>query len=227
MNTKADKRTLRHSILFILFVSIVMVVVNVMSAIGKDDVVKANAIVDLKETSKAFSEIAEQYANSVAYIKVQKKVISSQQRRVDPFNDFFNDDIFKHFFRDSFPGRQPLPRSRPQKEFFTMGQGSGFVMSDEGHILTNSHVVKDADKITVQFSNGQNYDAKLIGTDEATDVAVIKIDGDDLTPMPIGDSNNIKVGEWSIAIGNPFGLKQTVTAGIISAKGRSTLLHSW
>lgn len=223
MENKVEKKTWRNSLIFLALMAVLFVSVNTISANGKDDTKQAKAIVNLKETSKAFSEIAEQYANSVAYIKVQKKVAGNLQRRMDPFEDFFNDDIFKHFFRDQFPRRQPMPRKQPQKEFYTMGQGSGFVVSEDGHILTNNHVVGDADKITVQFSDGRSFDAKLVGTDSATDVAVIKIDGDDLKAMPIGDSNKIKVGEWSVAIGNPFGLKQTVTAGIISAKGRSSV----
>jgi len=92
--------------------------------------------------------------------------ISCLQRRIDPFEDFFNDDIFKHFFRERDPRKQSLPRNTPPlKEFYTMGQGSGFVVSEEGHILTNNHVVGDADKITVQFSDGRSFDAKLVGTD--------------------------------------------------------------
>jgi serine protease Do len=100
-------------------------------------------------------------------------------------------------------------------------QGSGFIVSAEGHILTNNHVVKDAEDIAVKLVDGREFQAKLIGTDPESDVAVIKVETDGLHVLELADSDSIEVGEWVIAIGNPFGLSHTVTAGIVSAKGRS------
>jgi serine protease Do len=127
-----------------------------------------------------------------------------------PFNDYFGDDFFNHFFGDI-----------PQRDFKQKSLGSGFIISDDGYILTNNHVVENTDKILVKISDGKEYEAKIIGTDEKTDIALIKIKPNHNLPVAeIGDSDLLRVGEWVIAIGNPFGLAQTVTAGIVSAKGR-------
>jgi len=99
--------------------------------------------------------------------------------------------------------------------------GSGFVISQDGYILTNNHVVEDADQIKVKLSNGKEYTGKVVGRDPKTDLAVVKIEGSsDLHPLSLGNSEDLKVGSWVVAIGSPFGLEQTVTAGIVSAKGR-------
>jgi serine protease Do len=126
----------------------------------------------------------------------------------DPFRDFW--EPFERFFG-------PLPR-RP---FRQRSLGSGFIIGRDGVILTNNHVVENADEIVVKLDDGSEHKAKLIGRDAKTDIAVIKIDIDrELSVVALGDSENLKVGEWVIAIGNPFGLEHTVTAGIVSAKGR-------
>jgi serine protease Do len=114
------------------------------------------------------------------------------------------------------------PDSR-QKKYRQMGQGSGFIISNDGYILTNNHVVGEADKITVRMHDKREFNAKLIGTDPKSDVAVIKIDADNLPTIPIGNSDDLEVGEWVIAVGNPFGLLETVTVGVVSAKGRGTV----
>ena len=103
----------------------------------------------------------------------------------------------------------------------TQSLGSGFVISKDGYVLTNHHVVKDADEIIVKFSDRRELVAKLIGSDARTDVAVLKVDATDLPAVTIGDPNKLQVGEWVLAIGSPFGFEQSVTAGIVSAKGRS------
>jgi serine protease Do len=127
-----------------------------------------------------------------------------------PF-DFFGDDFFRHFF-----GGVPDMPERKQRSL-----GSGFIIDRDGHILTNNHVVEDADEIVVTLSNKEEYKAEVIGKDQKTDIALIKIKGSsDLPVADIGDSEAIRVGDWVVAIGNPFGLEQTVTAGIVSAKGR-------
>ncbi len=122
----------------------------------------------------------------------------------------FGDEFFERFFGDM-----------PRREFKQRSLGSGFIISNDGYIFTNNHVVEQADKILVKISDGKEYDAKVIGRDANTDIALIKIKADNSLPVAdIGDSDQVKVGEWVIAIGNPFGLEATVTAGIVSAKGR-------
>jgi len=122
---------------------------------------------------------------------------------------------FKHF---GIP-ESPMPgygRGMPKR-----GQGSGFIVSADGYILTNAHVVADADEVTVKLNDRREFRAKVIGSDKTTDVALIKITADNLTPVSIGDPSQLKVGEWVLAIGEPFGFENSVTAGIVSAKGRS------
>ena len=120
------------------------------------------------------------------------------------------DDFFERFFGDT-----------PQREFKQKSLGSGFIISSDGYIFTNNHVVEQADKILVKLSDGKEYEAKIIGKDAKTDIALIKIKPTDSLPVAeTGDSDKLRVGDWVMAIGNPFGLEQTVTAGIVSAKGR-------
>lgn len=127
-----------------------------------------------------------------------------------------NDPFFRHFFGN--------PGQGPQQEREVRALGSGVIVNaDKGYILTNNHVVEHADKIKVQTADGREFDAKVLGTDERTDIAVIKIDADNLTAMPLGNSDNLSPGDFVIAIGNPFGLSHTVTSGIVSALGRSGL----
>ncbi|MDH3450093.1 MAG: DegQ family serine endoprotease, partial [Gammaproteobacteria bacterium] len=124
-----------------------------------------------------------------------------------PFGELFD----KFFDRDEFDRRHRDAQSL----------GSGFVISDDGYILTNHHVIAGADEVIVRMANRKEYVARVIGSDEASDVAVLKVDGEDLPTLKLGDSNRLKVGEWVLAIGSPFGFDATVTAGIVSAKGRS------
>jgi serine protease Do len=124
----------------------------------------------------------------------------------------FGGEDFEEFFRRFFG---TPPQNQPRS------LGSGFLISDDGHIITNNHVVSEAAKITVRLSDKEEYEAKVIGTDEKTDLALIKINAKHtLSQLPLGKSGDLQVGDWVIAIGNPFGLEQTVTAGIVSAKGR-------
>jgi len=128
-----------------------------------------------------------------------------------PFREFFGDDFYKRFFGDN-----------PQNQMKTHALGSGFIIDKDGTILTNNHVVEKADEIKIKTTDGKEYDAKVIGRDPKTDIALIKIatDGKTLKAAKLGDSEAIRVGDWVMAVGNPFGLGNTVTAGIISAKGR-------
>jgi serine protease Do len=134
--------------------------------------------------------------------------------------------VFRHFFgRNPHGGQDPFQDFfglGPQREFKQRSLGSGFLLDNEGYIVTNNHVVEDADQIKVRLSDESEYDATIIGRDPKTDLALIKIDAPskDLKPLELGDSDTIPVGSWVVAIGSPFGLEQTVTAGIVSAKGR-------
>ena len=136
--------------------------------------------------------------------------------------------VFRHFFGKPFGNNdpfkdflEPFMRQNPQKEFKQSSLGSGFIIDREGYIVTNNHVVENADQIKVKLANEKEFDAKIVGRDPKTDLALIKIAASsDLVPLKFGDSDALKVGTWVVAIGSPFGLEQTVTAGIVSAKGR-------
>ncbi|MDD2499021.1 MAG: trypsin-like peptidase domain-containing protein [Desulfitobacteriaceae bacterium] len=138
--------------------------------------------------------------------------IETETKTEGQYNQFFDDPFFREFFGDQF-------KSQPQ---ITTGLGSGFIISQDGYIVTNNHVVANATKINVYLTSRQEpYQAKLIGSDAQLDLAVLKIDaGNSLPSLEFGDTNNLEVGSWVIAIGNPYGLDHTVTVGVISAKGR-------
>ena len=158
-----------------------------------------------------FSDLAEKARPGVVNIQVVKKVRNVQFALPDfPGNPFGENSPFGRFFEGNPPADQKQE-----------GVGSGFVISQEGFILTNNHVVEDAEQIKVKLANGNEYDAKVVGRDPKTDLAVVRIDGGkDLHPLPLGNSGDLKVGSWVVAIGSPFGLEQTVTQGIVSGKGR-------
>lgn len=138
----------------------------------------------------------------------------NQFRNPRDFFDFFGGkDFFERFFRDRFPNR----------EFKQQGLGSGVIVDKDGYILTNNHVVEGADEIKVILGDKREFDGEIIGTDPQSDIAVIKIEGSDFPAVKLGDSDNLRVGNWAIAIGNPFGLSQTVSVGIISATGRANI----
>jgi serine protease Do len=142
------------------------------------------------------------------------------------FPDLDESDPFYEFFRRFFPQpgpQQPRPPRAPRGEReVPRGLGSGFIISSDGYVMTNHHVVEGADEIIVTLPDKREFKARLIGSDRRTDVALVKIDATGLPTVPIGDPAKLKVGEWVIAIGSPFGLDNTVTAGIVSAKGRET-----
>jgi serine protease Do len=168
----------------------------------------------LSKSAKAFSSVVKKATPAVVHVEVEKTVGAT-----DYNFDFFNNPFFERFFGPDFHRQFPPQQPRERKQ---QGQGSGFIISKEGYILTNNHVVADADTIRVTLSDNKKVDAKLIGSDPQSDVALIKIDnGNNLPIIPLGDSDALEVGEWVIAIGNPFGLNQTVTVGVVSAKGRS------
>ena len=164
----------------------------------------------LNRSAKAFANVVKEVKPAVVHIRVQSTVES----RAD-YEQFFNHPFFERFFGPEF--QNPQPRRRQQH-----GAGSGFIISKDGHILTNNHVVENAEKITVTLSDNQEVEAELIGADPQSDVALVKVDVEgNLPTLPLGNSDSLEVGEWVIAIGNPFGLSQTVTVGVVSAKGRS------
>jgi serine protease Do len=160
-----------------------------------------------------FSDLAEKVRTGVVNIQVSKKVKNAGFERFGG-NPFEDRNPFGEFFGPFGGFGNNAPERRQQ------GVGSGFIISKEGYILTNNHVVEDADQIKVKLAGGKEFDAKVIGRDPKTDLALIKIAGDDLQPLKLGNSDDLKVGNWVVAVGSPFGLEQTVTAGIVSAKGR-------
>ena len=177
------------------------------SAFGNDEDV-------LNKSAKAFSTLVKKAKPAVVYVEVEKTVGAKNYYDYE----FFNNPFFERFFGPDFHKQIPQ-RQQKQKQ---RGQGSGFLISNDGYILTNNHVVEDADTITVTLADKTKVQAKLIGNDPQSDVALIKIDNGDENPsLPLGNSDALEVGEWVIAIGNPFGLTQTVTVGVVSAKGRS------
>ncbi len=160
-----------------------------------------------------FTELVEKNGPAVVNIStIQKK----PRHRFRNMPDFPRGGPFEEWFKHFFGEEDDAPRERRAQSL-----GSGFIISSDGYILTNNHVVEDADKIIVRLSDRRELDAELVGTDERSDLALLKIDADDLPVVKIGHSRDLKVGEWVLAIGSPFGFDYSVTAGIVSAKKRS------
>ena len=157
---------------------------------------------------------AESSVNAVVYIKVTQTGKTQRVTVQDPFSDFFGD-----FF--GFGGRGQQPQQREYKAPDRHGAGSGVIISSDGYIVTNNHVVGEADQIEVKLNDNREFKGRIIGCDPTTDLALIKIDGKDLPTIPIGNSDDLKLGQWVLAVGNPFNLTSTVTAGIVSAKART------
>lgn len=168
--------------------------------------VVAGALVDL-------THAAESSVNAVVYIKVTQAGKTQRVQMRDPFADFFGD----FFGRGGGGGVQEREYKSPDRH----GAGSGVIISNDGYIVTNNHVVGGADEILVKLNDNREFKGRIIGCDETTDLALIKIDGKDLPTLPIGNSDELKLGQWVLAVGNPFNLTSTVTAGIVSAKARS------
>lgn len=140
--------------------------------------------------------------------------IDTQRSVSNPMTEQFNDPVFRQFFGEQLP---QMPDRQVQS-----GTGSGFILDAKGEIVTNAHVVDGADKVTVTLKDGRTFDGKVVGRDPVTDVAVVHIEAENLPTVTLGDSERLQAGEWAIAIGNPLGLDNTVTTGIISATGRSS-----
>ena len=190
-----------HAVVLVIFISLVMAPVPSLAK-------KAAQMIPA-----SFSELAKEAKPAVVNIQTVKTIPGGGR-------------VFQHFFGQPFGNREGLeeffapffnqqPRDRKEQSL-----GSGFIISKDGYIVTNNHVIKDADEIKVILHDKQEYDATVIGTDPMTDLALIKVEAKDLQPLKFGRSSGAKIGSWVVAIGSPFGLEQTVTAGIISAKGR-------
>jgi len=191
------------------FVSIVAIlIVGVLPVMAAKDAGDNGDLALLKQTGRAFTRVAKQAVPAVVFITVEKRVETRQQdmRFNDPFG-FFG-----------------FPRPSQPRQHVLKGQGSGFIITKDGYILTNNHVVGDADTITVKLNDGREFEAKQVGADPKSEVAVIKIDVEgDLPVLEVGDSSSLEMGEWVIAVGNPFGLSETVTVGVVSAVGRNNI----
>jgi serine protease Do len=181
---------------------------------GTGTSVSAAKTTTTKLIPESFSELAELARPGVVNIRTVKTMKGGGR-------------VFRHFFGDPFGQRDPFREffgpfeNEPSQEFKQRSLGSGFIIDKEGYIVTNNHVIEDADEIQVRLYDGKEFEAEVVGRDPKTDLALIKIkDATGLKPMAMGDSDALQVGTWVVAIGSPFGLEQTVTAGIVSAKGR-------
>ena len=212
----------------IILTSVLVVACSTLSAIGGAAITKhgsnSSETYETSEPAKSsraymastppnFVEVAERTIDGVVNIRTEKAVRMTQERFFDPFEFFFG-----------IPSqRDPRQEGRSRQEApKQVGIGSGVIISRDGYIVTNNHVIDGADDVYVTTNSNEEYKAKVVGTDPFTDLALIKIEGDkELTAIPFGNSDDLRVGEWVLAIGNPFNLRSTVTAGIVSAKGRA------
>lgn len=193
----------RFPILFTMFTALLLVLSSISTAVARD--------------LPDFTELVEKQGSAVVNIstsqkikhpKTSRKPFKEEQVPEGPFGD-----LFRHFFGDE--------EGREFEDFDSKSLGSGFILSKDGYVLTNNHVIKDANEIIVRLSDRRELIATLIGKDPRSDIALLKVEADDLPTVDIGNSDNLKVGEWVLAIGSPFGFDYSVTAGIVSAKGRS------
>ncbi len=215
---KQRNKTSHYLVISTIFVT--LFVLAQLSTFAEDN----NSIATLRQIGKAFATIAEKTSPAVIGLKAERVVVREYPfSREWPFSepsDPFNDDIFERFFRFRSPRENsPLRKYRETRPV----QGTGFIISPDGYILTSNHLVEDAEKVEVELADDRKFTAEIKGTDPETDVALIKIDANNLTYLKLADSDKLEIGEWVLAIGNPFGLSRTVTEGIVSAKGRSGL----
>jgi len=218
-------RELRRQKTFLSWLTILFIAALIITFVGAVSVTTTKSTIAVNDASAAsiynsspplsFADLAEKLKPSVVNISTTKTVSGGLNPflspfRGSPFDRYFGDDFFDRFLENS-----------PQRQFKQRSLGSGFIISEDGYIFTNYHVVEKADEILVKLSNGEEYKATVKGKDKNTDLALLKIESKQGLPVAkLGNSNDLRVGDWVIAIGNPFGLSQTVTAGIVSAKGR-------
>jgi len=192
---------------------------------GQDPVPVHKTIYPVKENGQFapldFTGVSKEVMNSVVHIKSTRKVQGSNQyffNERNPFGDMFGDEFFRYFYGDPKPQNPGASKPEP---FEQVGTGSGVIISSNGYIVTNNHVIDQADDIEITLHNNNSYKAKVIGTDPSTDLALLQIKKNGLPAMHVGNSDQVEVGEWVMAVGNPFNLNSTITAGIVSAKGRN------
>ena len=228
------RNTLRNPMRFILILAALIVVIGLVISWDTDEFTVQTAIGQTNDTfqssedfqyleraNQAFINLVKQTRPAVVQITTQTKQIPNQRQR-----GLFGNDLYRFFFGPDF---DPIPEPETDPEPIR-GLGSGVIVREDGYILTNNHVIDNVDHITVILANGREYPAELIGSDPAqrnrrgggSDLALLKIDADNLSALQFGDSDALEVGEWVIAIGSPLGLAQTVTRGVVSAKGRDT-----
>ena len=216
----------RGNPLFFVFLGIILILTGIIIASNLNlsphskavDISQPRSGSSLTETGESpFVWVAEKVSPTVVNISAEV-----YQKAPAEFSFPFDDEFFRRFF-----GEQPKEKGSPERKFKTTSLGSGFIFKKDGYVLTNNHVVSGAEKIWVKLPDGSEYKAKLLGADDQTDIAVLKIDADkDLPVAELGDSDSIRVGDWAIAIGNPFpqlGLDRTLTVGVISGVGRKNL----
>ena len=213
-----NKKRFTLSLLFILVLGVFIGLVlssrlEITSQLPAKSQVSSKSVDILTQLSEAQSEVAALATPSVVNISTTRMIKTRDEMPLDLFEDPF----FRRFFGDQVP-HPNLPKEHKEQSL-----GSGVIVSEDGYIVTNNHVIEKAQEIKVLLSNKKDYKAKLIGADPKTDIAVIKIDVKGLSALPWGDSNKLKVGEIVFAIGNPFALNQTVTMGMISAVGRANV----
>ena len=239
------RNTLRNPVRVILILAALIVVTGIVINWDTDELTLQTAIGQTNDTletsedfqhldraNRAFINLVKRTRPAVVQVTTQtrrNRIVTSQRNQLTPeqeeeFRRFFGDELplpFRRFFEEGRPSER-IPNPRPAR-----GVGSGVIVSDDGYILTNNHVIEGTDAIKVTLSNGKEYDAELVGRDDAqsevggSDLAVIKIDAKDLPVLPFGNSDALEVGEWVIAIGTPLNYSQSVTRGIVSAKGRT------
>jgi serine protease Do len=212
MHRRNRSRPCMSSLVFVL-----MLFALPLSAFGEDD----QSIAVLRRMGKAFASIAQKASPAVVGIRATRMVPADSKSREYSYGDSnpFGEDFFDYLLRRRAPRRYQAPEPK-EKE---VAQGSGFIVTADGFILTNNHLVGEAEDIAVQLGDGRKFTGKIVGTDPETDVAVIRIAAENLPYVELANSDELEVGEWVIAIGNPFGLSHTVTAGIVSAKGRNRM----
>ena len=246
--------TLRNTVRVILVLAVLIVAAGIIidrdtneftlqTAVGQtnDTLQTSEDFLHLERANRAFIDLVARTRPAVVQITTtsqRNRIRTSERQQITPeqeeqFRDFFGDEFFRRFFGEpeQEPRQRTFPNPDPGQRIFpnpapVRGVGSGVIVSDDGYILTNNHVIERSDEIRVTLSNGKEYAAELVGRDAAgtqvsgTDLAVLKIDAEGLPTLPFGDSDQLEVGEWVIAIGTPLNFSQTVTRGIVSAKGR-------
>ena len=214
LTTAGLKRVLVFAGLMFLFASIFQNFTGLQpKAYAQTPKISKESIDFLTKTGKAMAEVSEAVKPAIVNISTTR----TEKTPENPFAHFYDDPFFKKFFGDRFRNQET------PKEHKATSLGSGVIVSPDGYILTNNHVIRNADEIKVLLSDKREFTGKVIGNDSKTDISVIKIDTDNLQTITIGDSDTLRVGEIVLTIGSPYGLNQTVTMGIVSAVGRANV----